>query len=88
MAKAADASRIQFPTLNSRKGPAVRATRAQCDRNLYRAFIRKTVEQQANLTVFQAAVDDLLSDGCGVGGCRTSNDLEFHSTTVVRRSCR
>ena len=60
MARAADAGGIQLRTLNSSKGPAVRATRAQCDRNLYRAFIRKSVEQQANLAVFQAAIDDCL----------------------------
>jgi len=60
MASAADAAGIQFRTLNSSKGPAVRATRAQCDRNLYRAHIRKVVENQPNLSMFQNAVDDLL----------------------------
>jgi len=83
MARAADAAGIQLRTLNSSKGPAVRATRAQCDRNLYRAFIRKTVEQQQNLSIFQAAVDDLLLDGDRVSGCRTATGLDFHSTTVV-----
>jgi tRNA uridine 5-carboxymethylaminomethyl modification enzyme len=83
MARAADAAGIQLRTLNSSKGPAVRATRAQCDRNLYRAFIRKTVEKQPNLSIFQAAVDDLLTDGRRVFGCRTASGLEFQSVRVV-----
>ena len=83
MAQAADAAGIQLRTLNSRKGPAVRATRAQCDRNLYRAHIRAKVEQQENLSIFQAAVDDLLVSGEGVAGCRTATGLEFHSNAVV-----
>jgi len=83
MARAADAAAIQLRTLNSRKGPAVRATRAQCDRNLYRAFIRKTVEQQPNLAIFQAGVDDLLTDNGRISGCRTATGLEFNSTTMV-----
>ncbi len=83
MAHAADAAGIQLRTLNSRKGPAVRATRAQCDRNLYRAFIRQTVEQQDNLSMFQAAVDDLLMDGERIAGCRTATGMEFRSSAVV-----
>jgi tRNA uridine 5-carboxymethylaminomethyl modification enzyme len=83
MARAADAAGIQLRTLNSRKGPAVRATRAQCDRNLYRAFIRQAVEQQEHLVLFQAAVDDLLLDGDRIAGCRTAAGLEFHSAAVV-----
>lgn len=83
MARAADAAAIQLRTLNSRKGPAVRATRAQCDRNLYRAFIRKTVERQPNLAIFQAGVDDLLTDDGRISGCCTATGLEFNSTTVV-----
>ncbi len=83
MARAADAAGIQFRTLNASKGPAVRATRAQCDRSLYRAFIRKTVEQQPNLRLFQAAVDDLLLAGDRVIGCRTASGVEFHARTVV-----
>jgi tRNA uridine 5-carboxymethylaminomethyl modification enzyme len=83
MARAADAAAIQLRTLNSSKGPAVRATRAQCDRNLYRAFIRKTVERQPNLAIFQAGVDDLLTDDGRISGCRTSSGLEFNSTTLV-----
>jgi len=58
MARAADAAAIHIHTLNSRKGPAVRATRAQSDRALYKAFIRQAVENQANLQLFQQAVDD------------------------------
>jgi tRNA uridine 5-carboxymethylaminomethyl modification enzyme len=83
MAHAADAAGIQFRILNSSKGPAVRATRAQCDRNLYRAFIRKTVEQQDNLSIFQAAVDELLVEAGRIAGCRTAAGLEFHSAAVV-----
>jgi len=83
MAQAADAAAIQLRTLNSSKGPAVRATRAQCDRNLYRAFIRKTVEAQPNLSLFQAAVDDLLIDGDRVCGCRTATGLDFNAAAVV-----
>jgi tRNA uridine 5-carboxymethylaminomethyl modification enzyme len=83
MARAADAAAIQLRRLNSRKGPAVRATRAQCDRNLYRAFIRGAVERQPYLFVFQAAVDDLLIDGDRIKGCRTANGLEFRAAGVV-----
>ncbi len=83
MARAADAAGIQFRRLNSSKGPAVRATRAQCDRNLYRAFIRREVEQQKNLQVFQAAVDDLLLHGDTVTGCRSAAGLEFHASALV-----
>ena len=83
MARAADAAGIQLRTLNARKGPAVRATRAQCDRSLYRAFIRRVVESQPGLAVFQAAVDDLLLDGDRVAGCRTAAGLEFRAAAVV-----
>jgi tRNA uridine 5-carboxymethylaminomethyl modification enzyme len=83
MARAADAAGIQLRTLNSRKGPAVRATRAQCDRNLYRAFIRRAVENQGNLAIFQQAVDDLLVQGGRVTGCRTRLGLQFHAPAVV-----
>ena len=83
MARAADAAGIQFRTLNSSKGPAVRATRAQCDRNLYRAFIRKTVENQPGLSIFQQPVDDLLLDGDRITGCRTSMGQVFHAPAVV-----
>jgi tRNA uridine 5-carboxymethylaminomethyl modification enzyme len=83
MARAADAAGIQFRTLNASKGPAVRATRAQCDRSLYRSFIRATVERQPNLSLFQSAVDDLLLEGDRVIGCRTANGIEFRSRAVV-----
>jgi tRNA uridine 5-carboxymethylaminomethyl modification enzyme len=83
MARAADAAGIQLRTLNSRKGPAVRATRAQCDRSLYRAFIRKSVDQQKNLAIYQAAVDDLLTTHGRVTGCRTATGLEFRAAAVV-----
>ena len=83
MAKAADAAGIQLRRLNSRKGPAVRATRAQCDRNLYRAYIRSAVENQENLQVFQSAVHDLLLDGERIAGCETAGGLRFHAPAVV-----
>ena len=83
MARAADAAGIQMRTLNSRKGPAVRATRAQCDRNLYRASIRAAGENQPNLSIFQSAVDDILVEGDRANGCRTASGLVFHSAAVV-----
>ncbi len=83
MAAAADAAGIQLRTLNSSKGPAVRATRAQCDRNLYRAFIRRVVENQTGLSIFQQAVDDLLLTGDRVTGCRTKMGQVFHANAIV-----
>ena len=83
MAQAADAAGIQLRTLNSRKGPAVRATRAQCDRSLYRAYIRRAVERQERLSLFQAAVDDLVLEGDRVLGCRTATGIEFRASAVV-----
>ncbi len=83
MASAADAAGIQLRTLNSSKGPAVQATRAQCDRNLYRAHIRKVVENQPNLSIFQQAVDDLLLEGERISGCRTSMGQEFYAPAIV-----
>ncbi len=83
MAKATDRAGIQFRTLNARKGPAVRATRAQADRVLYKAAIRQMVENQPNLTLFQQAVDDLLLDGDRVCGVITQMGLEFQAPTVV-----
>lgn len=83
MAQAADRGGIQWRTLNARKGPAVRATRAQCDRSLYRSAIREMVEGQANLTVFQQPVDDLLVEGGRVVGVRTGMGLEFRAQAVV-----
>src|SRR5690606_6895642 len=83
MARAADAAGIQWRRLNASKGPAVRATRAQADRALYRAFIRRAVEHQAGLTVFQAAVDDLVIEGDAVRGAITNTGLRFEAPAVV-----
>jgi len=83
MARAADQSGIQFRILNRRKGPAVRATRAQADRSLYKASIRSSVENQANLSLFQQGVDDLLMEGEQVVGVRTQMGLEFRARTVI-----
>ncbi len=83
MAIAADEAGIQFRTLNASKGPAVRATRAQADRVLYRSAIRRRLESQANLWVFQSAVDDLILDGERVAGAVTAIGLRFTSHAVV-----
>ncbi|WP_147653215.1 tRNA uridine-5-carboxymethylaminomethyl(34) synthesis enzyme MnmG [Vulcaniibacterium gelatinicum] len=83
MARAADAAGIQWRTLNASKGPAVRATRCQADRALYRAFIRRAIERQPNLTVFQAAVDDLVIEGDAVRGAVTNTGLRFEAPAVV-----
>ena len=83
MAHAADLAGIQWRTLNASKGPAVRATRCQADRSLYRAAIRRIVEAQANLTIFQAAVDDLVIDGDAVRGAITQTGLRFDAPAVV-----
>ena len=83
MAHAADRAGIQWRTLNASKGPAVRATRCQADRNLYRMAIRQIVEAQPNLTVFQAAVDDLVIDGDAVRGAITQTGLRFSAPAVV-----
>jgi len=83
MAAATDESGIQFRILNSSKGPAVRATRAQADRVLYRQAIRRRVENQQNLWLFQQAVDDLLVTGDRVDGVKTQLGLIFHARAVV-----
>ena len=83
MARAADASGIQFRILNSRKGPAVRATRAQADRALYKASIRRTLENAPNLDLFQQAVDDLIVEGDRVRGVVTQMGLRFAASAVV-----
>jgi tRNA uridine 5-carboxymethylaminomethyl modification enzyme len=83
MAKATDLGGIQFRVLNSRKGPAVRATRAQADRVLYKAAILEILENQQNLTIFQQAVDDLILDGNRVTGVVTQMGLTFKAKTVV-----
>ncbi|UUX96217.1 tRNA uridine-5-carboxymethylaminomethyl(34) synthesis enzyme MnmG [Aquabacterium sp. J223] len=83
MAAATDESGIQFRILNSSKGPAVRATRAQADRILYKAAIRRRLENQPNLWLFQQAVDDLLVEGDRVVGAVTQVGIRFRSRTVV-----
>jgi len=83
MAIATDEAGIQFRTLNGSKGPAVRATRAQADRTLYRAAIRRRLERQANLWLFQSAVDDLAIEGGRVTGAVTSAGLRFRAQTLV-----
>ncbi|APV49151.1 tRNA uridine-5-carboxymethylaminomethyl(34) synthesis enzyme MnmG [Betaproteobacteria bacterium GR16-43] len=83
MAIATDEAGIQFRTLNGSKGPAVRATRAQADRMLYRAAIRRRLENQPNLWLFQQAVDDLLVEGDRVTGAVTAIGLRFMARSVV-----
>ena len=83
MARATDRAGIQFRVLNARKGPAVRATRAQADRILYKAAIRGMLENQPNLTIFQQAVDDLIMDGERCVGAVTNMGLRFHARAVV-----
>ncbi len=83
MAAATDEAGIQFRILNSSKGPAVRATRAQGDRVLYKAAIRRRLENQPNLSLFQAAVDDLLVKGDEIQGVVTQMGLEFMAKKVV-----
>jgi tRNA uridine 5-carboxymethylaminomethyl modification enzyme len=83
MAAATDEAGIQFRILNGSKGPAVRATRAQADRVLYRAAIRRRLENQPNLWLFQQAVDDLMVEGDRVVGAVTQIGLRFRARTVV-----
>jgi tRNA uridine 5-carboxymethylaminomethyl modification enzyme len=83
MAKAADHAGIQFRVLNSRKGPAVRATRAQTDRSLYKAFIRNTLENQPNLHLFQSSVDDLIIEDDQVKGAITKMGLTFYANQII-----
>ena len=83
MARATDRAGIQFRVLNSRKGPAVRATRAQADRVLYRAAVREVLENQPNLHIFQQPVSDLLIEGEQVTGVMTESGLRFLSQQVV-----
>ena len=83
MAMASDAAGIQFRTLNASKGPAVRATRAQADRALYKSAIRQIIENQANLTLFQQGVDDLIIEQDAVKGVVTQMGLRFHARAVV-----
>ena len=86
MAQAIDLAGIQFRTLNASKGPAVRATRAQADRLLYKAAIRKKVENQEKLTIFQQPVDDLIIENNKVKGVVTQMGLEFFSDKVILTS--
>ncbi|WP_288364061.1 tRNA uridine-5-carboxymethylaminomethyl(34) synthesis enzyme MnmG [uncultured Spongiibacter sp.] len=83
MGLATDRGGIQFRVLNARKGPAVRATRAQADRVLYKAAIREILENQANLAIFQQAVDDLIVEGDCVRGVVTNIGLKFYASSVV-----
>jgi tRNA uridine 5-carboxymethylaminomethyl modification enzyme len=83
MAHAADRAGIQWRTLNASKGPAVRATRCQADRALYKAAIRRIVETQPNLELFQQAVDDLIIEGGRVTGVITQMGVSFHAPAVV-----
>ena len=83
MALAADQAGIQFRTLNASKGPAVRATRAQADRQLYKRAIRRMLESQANLTLFQQEAADLLMRGDRVSGVVTLSGIEFRARAVV-----
>ena len=83
MARAADHAGIQWRTLNASKGPAVRATRCQADRALYKAQVRRVLETTPNLTLFQQAVDDLILNGDRVAGVVTQMGLRFRAPTVV-----
>ena len=83
MGLATDRGGIQFRVLNARKGPAVRATRAQADRVLYKGAVREILENQANLAIFQQAVDDLIVEGDCVRGVVTNIGLKFYASSVV-----
>src|SRR5579863_8452951 len=83
MARATDQAGIHFRILNASKGPAVRATRAQADRSLYRKAIRSILENQPNLTIFQQSVDDLMVNGGRVMGVVTAMDIRFEAPAVV-----
>src|SRR4030088_2304726 len=83
MAVAADQAGIQFRTLNASKGPAVRATRAQADRQLYKRSIRRLLETQPNLALFQQEAADLLLAGERIAGVVTQSGIEFRAAAVV-----
>src|SRR5947199_5313111 len=83
MAIATDEAGIQFRTLNSSKGPAVRATRAQADRLLYRQAIRRRLENQTNLSLFQQAVDDIELEGDRAVGVVTQIGLRFQAKAII-----
>jgi tRNA uridine 5-carboxymethylaminomethyl modification enzyme len=86
MGRAADFSGIQFRTLNASKGPAVRATRAQTDRSLYKAYIRKTLENQENLQIFGQSVDDLIIENDKVKGVITNTGIKFLADKIILTS--
>ncbi|MGH8119265.1 MAG: tRNA uridine-5-carboxymethylaminomethyl(34) synthesis enzyme MnmG, partial [Gammaproteobacteria bacterium] len=83
MGIAADQCGIQFRILNASKGPAVRATRAQIDRSLYKSVVRSALERQENLSIFQQAVDDLIVDRGRIAGVVTQMGMRFHAQCVV-----
>ena len=83
MAKAIDQGGIQFRTLNSRKGPAVRATRAQADRTLYKKAVQAMLQAQENLTLFQQSVDDLLVENDQVCGVITQMGVTFRAKCII-----
>ena len=83
MGQAIDLGGIQFRTLNSSKGPAVRATRAQADRQLYKSAVRQKLENQPNLKIFQQSVDDLIIENDRVIGVVTQAGLRFMAKSVV-----
>ena len=83
MAEAADLAGIHFRVLNARKGPAVRATRAQTDRQLYKQVVRSRLENQVNLSIFQQSVDDLVVSGERVVGVVTAMQQTFYAPSVV-----
>jgi tRNA uridine 5-carboxymethylaminomethyl modification enzyme len=83
MARATDRAGIQFRILNARKGPAVRATRAQADRVLYKAAVRALLENQNGLTIFQQSVDDLIVEGDRIAGVVTAIGIKFRARSVV-----
>src|SRR5690606_9435227 len=83
MASATDRARIQLPRLNASKGHAVPPNRTQADRVLYKQAIRRILENQPNLTLFQQGVDDLIVNGARVAGVITQMGLKFHAPTVV-----
>ncbi|MCK9397005.1 MAG: tRNA uridine-5-carboxymethylaminomethyl(34) synthesis enzyme MnmG, partial [Methylobacter sp.] len=83
MARAIDHGGIQFRTLNASKGPAVRATRAQADRQLYKQAVRSALENQPNLALFQQTVSDLIVEGGRVAGVKTQMGLDFTARAVV-----
>ena len=83
MAGATDEAGIQFRILNGSKGPAVRATRAQADRVLYRAAVRRRLENQTNLWLFQQAAEDLIVEGSRVAGVLTQVGIRFYGSNVI-----